>query len=73
MTLRPLVDSHCHIDGPEYDADRDEVIAGLFAFVGAKIVKKMKQILSGTSKVVVSSGRGVSCARQKGNSIGLPL
>jgi hydrolase, TatD family len=22
-----LVDSHCHIDGPEYDADRDEVIA----------------------------------------------
>ncbi|MFY9618423.1 MAG: TatD family hydrolase [Pyrinomonadaceae bacterium] len=23
----PFVDSHCHIDGPEYDADRDEVIA----------------------------------------------
>ncbi|HEX6187521.1 MAG TPA: TatD family hydrolase [Pyrinomonadaceae bacterium] len=22
-----FVDSHCHIDGPEYDADRDEVIA----------------------------------------------
>ena len=22
-----LVDSHCHIDGPEYDADREEVIA----------------------------------------------
>src|ERR1044071_4958083 len=22
-----LVDSHCHIDGQEYDADRDEVIA----------------------------------------------
>src|SRR6185503_4531741 len=23
----PFVDSHCHIDGPEYDADREEVIA----------------------------------------------
>ncbi len=23
----PFVDSHCHIDGPEYDVDRDEVIA----------------------------------------------
>ena len=23
----PFVDSHCHIDGPEYDADRQEVIA----------------------------------------------
>ncbi len=23
----PLTDSHCHIDGPEYDADREEVIA----------------------------------------------
>src|SRR5438105_11486221 len=23
----PFVDSHCHIDGPEYDDDRDEVIA----------------------------------------------
>lgn len=23
----PFVDSHCHIDGPEYDSDRDEVIA----------------------------------------------
>ena len=23
----PFIDSHCHIDGPEYDADRDEVIA----------------------------------------------
>jgi len=23
----PFVDSHCHIDGPEYDADRDDVIA----------------------------------------------
>src|SRR5579863_9248727 len=22
-----LVDSHCHLDGPEFDADRDEVIA----------------------------------------------
>ena len=22
-----FIDSHCHIDGPEYDADRDEVIA----------------------------------------------
>ena len=22
----PFVDSHCHIAGPEYDADRDEVI-----------------------------------------------
>jgi TatD DNase family protein len=22
----PFVDSHCHIDGPEYDADRDDVI-----------------------------------------------
>jgi TatD DNase family protein len=22
-----LIDSHCHIDGPEYDADREEVIA----------------------------------------------
>src|SRR5258708_3113089 len=22
-----LIDSHCHIDGPEYDADRAEVIA----------------------------------------------
>ena len=22
-----FVDSHCHIDGPEYDDDRDEVIA----------------------------------------------
>src|SRR5690348_11719276 len=22
-----FVDSHCHIDGPEYNADRDEVIA----------------------------------------------
>ena len=22
-----FVDSHCHIDGAEYDADRDEVIA----------------------------------------------
>src|SRR5215471_13123333 len=25
--MTPLVDSHCHIDGPEYDADREEVIA----------------------------------------------
>jgi len=23
----PFIDSHCHIDGPEYDVDRDEVIA----------------------------------------------
>jgi TatD DNase family protein len=23
----PFIDSHCHLDGPEYDADRDEVIA----------------------------------------------
>jgi TatD DNase family protein len=23
----PFVDSHCHIDGPEYDADREEVIS----------------------------------------------
>lgn len=23
----PMVDSHCHIDGPDYDADRDDVIA----------------------------------------------
>jgi len=23
----PFIDSHCHIDGPEYDADRDDVIA----------------------------------------------
>lgn len=23
----PFIDSHCHIDGPEYDSDRDEVIA----------------------------------------------
>ncbi len=23
----PFIDSHCHIDGPEYDADREEVIA----------------------------------------------
>src|SRR5437763_10700556 len=23
-----LVDSHCHIDGAEYDADREDVIAG---------------------------------------------
>jgi len=23
----PFIDSHCHIDGPEFDADRDEVIA----------------------------------------------
>jgi TatD DNase family protein len=23
----PFVDSHCHIDGPEYDADREDVIA----------------------------------------------
>jgi TatD DNase family protein len=23
----PFTDSHCHIDGPEFDADRDEVIA----------------------------------------------
>ena len=22
-----LIDSHCHIDGPEYDSDREEVIA----------------------------------------------
>jgi TatD DNase family protein len=25
--MTQLVDSHCHIDGPEYDADREEVIA----------------------------------------------
>ena len=25
--MTQFVDSHCHIDGPEYDADRDEVIA----------------------------------------------
>ncbi len=25
--MNQLVDSHCHIDGPEYDQDRDEVIA----------------------------------------------
>jgi len=23
----PFIDSHCHIDGPEYDADREDVIA----------------------------------------------
>src|SRR5438309_1156180 len=23
----PFIDSHCHIDGPEYDSDREEVIA----------------------------------------------
>jgi Tat protein secretion system quality control protein TatD with DNase activity len=22
-----FIDSHCHIDGPEYDSDREEVIA----------------------------------------------
>lgn len=27
----PFVDSHCHIDGREYDADRDEVIARAIA------------------------------------------
>ena len=27
MFKRPFVDSHCHIDGPEYDADREEVIS----------------------------------------------
>ena len=25
--MSQFVDSHCHIDGPEYDADRDEVLA----------------------------------------------
>jgi TatD DNase family protein len=25
--MAQFIDSHCHIDGPEYDADRDEVIA----------------------------------------------
>jgi TatD DNase family protein len=25
--MTQFIDSHCHIDGPEYDADRDEVIA----------------------------------------------
>jgi TatD DNase family protein len=25
--MNQFIDSHCHIDGPEYDADRDEVIA----------------------------------------------
>jgi TatD DNase family protein len=25
--MTQLIDSHCHIDGPEYDADREEVIA----------------------------------------------
>ena len=27
MSKRPFVDSHCHIDGPEYDSDREEVIS----------------------------------------------
>ena len=26
-SMTQFIDSHCHIDGPEYDADRDEVIA----------------------------------------------
>jgi TatD DNase family protein len=26
-SMAQFIDSHCHIDGPEYDADRDEVIA----------------------------------------------
>ncbi len=28
--MTQLIDSHCHIDGPEYDSDRDEVIARAF-------------------------------------------
>ncbi len=39
----PFVDSHCHIDGPEYDADRDEVIARALA-VG---VHRMLNVISG--------------------------
>jgi TatD DNase family protein len=27
MSKRPFVDSHCHIDGTEYDSDREEVIS----------------------------------------------
>ena len=27
LTMTQFIDSHCHIDGPEYDADREEVIA----------------------------------------------
>ncbi len=27
IPMNQFVDSHCHIDGPEYDADREEVIA----------------------------------------------
>jgi len=27
MNVMTFIDSHCHIDGPEYDTDRDEVIA----------------------------------------------
>jgi len=35
-----FVDSHCHIDGPDYDADREEVIvrardAGVTMMLGA--------------------------------------
>ena len=26
-SMTQFIDSHCHIDGPEYDADRDQVIA----------------------------------------------
>ncbi len=39
----PFVDSHCHIDGPEYDADRDEVIARALA-AG---VHRMLNVISG--------------------------
>jgi len=64
-----LVDSHCHLDGPKYDADRAEVLQR----AAAAGVEALLVIGNGTDVGTYDCGIRVAEECESGASVGLPI